>query len=114
VRKDGWGFPDRVNGPGTPANARSGRRAAGKGTVMAEPTGGGPTAPERAGWPAWAEDWVSLLVLVHLTALVVGAFAAPPMSMLEGVLARFFRPYYGLVDMGYSYHFFAPEPPPTA
>jgi hypothetical protein len=66
------------------------------------------------GWPAWAEDIVSLLVVAHLTALAAGALGTPPMSLLEASVARFFRPYFGLVDMGYSYRFYAPEPTPTA
>ncbi|MBX6315735.1 MAG: hypothetical protein IRY99_22885, partial [Isosphaeraceae bacterium] len=45
--------------------------------------------------------------------VVVGALAASPASPLEMSLARWFRPYYGLADMGYAYRFYSPEPPPT-
>jgi hypothetical protein len=55
----------------------------------------------------------TVALLVHLTAVLVGAFAAPPASMLQEWAWERFRPYYELTDQGQSYRFYAPEPPPT-
>jgi hypothetical protein len=55
---------------------------------------------------------VSVGVAYHLAAVVAGAWGVPPSSQLEQALADLFVPYFDLVDMGYSYRFYA-EPPPT-
>lgn len=64
-------------------------------------------------WPVWARRLVSAALLFHLAALLVGAFAAPPSSLLERALHPFFAPYFQVVDQGYAYRYYAPEPGPT-
>jgi hypothetical protein len=57
---------------------------------------------------------VSALLLFHLVALGVAAMSPPPLvSPLEREVASLFAPYYDLVDQGYAYRYYAPEPPPT-
>jgi hypothetical protein len=68
--------------------------------------------PVAAGWPAWARLAVGLALSFHLAAVLAGAFGVQPSSQLERTAADFFTPYYGLVDLGYSYRYYA-EPPPT-
>jgi hypothetical protein len=53
-----------------------------------------------------------MAILFHLSAVVAGALGVPPSSMLERSIADFFKPYFDLVDLGYSYRYYA-EPPPT-
>jgi len=50
--------------------------------------------------------------MFHIAAVLAGALGVPPSSMLERTIAELFTPYYDLVDLGYSYRFYA-EPPPT-
>jgi hypothetical protein len=66
----------------------------------------------QAAWPGWARVLGTLVLCVHLTAVLAGALGVPPSSMLERTIADVFTPYYGLVDLGYAYRFYA-EPPPT-
>ncbi len=75
-------------------------------------TVGGPRGPGGS-WPRWARVTVTLAVLVHAWALWVGGWAGPPSSSLQRELADGFRGYYDLIDQGYSYRYYAPEPPPT-
>jgi hypothetical protein len=56
---------------------------------------------------------VSAVLILHLVGLLVGALSSPPASHLEQSLAAFFAPYFQLIDQGYAYRFYAPEPPPT-
>ena len=69
--------------------------------------------PVLPSWPPWKRRLVSALLLFHLIAIGVAAASAPPASALERVLASAFGPYYDLVDQGYAYRYYAPEPPPT-
>jgi hypothetical protein len=55
---------------------------------------------------------VGAAVSFHLAAVLAGALGVPPSSQLERAIADLFTPYYGLVDLGYSYRYYA-EPPPT-
>jgi hypothetical protein len=55
---------------------------------------------------------VSLLLVFHIAAVIAGALGVPPSSLLERAIADLFKPYYDLVDLGYSYRYYA-EPPPT-
>ncbi len=64
-------------------------------------------------WPRWARVLVSLAVVLHLFAIVAGALGVPPSSLLERTVADPFTPYYDLMDLGYSYRYYA-EPPPTS
>jgi hypothetical protein len=69
-------------------------------------------ASERPEWPVWARVVVSLVLLFHGLAVLTGALGVPPSSTLERNIADAFMPYYGLLDLGYAYRFYA-EPPPT-
>ena len=71
---------------------------------------GRPLAP--GSWPVWARVAVSVGLLFHFGAVVGGALGVPPSSLLEQSVAEAFRPYHELVDLGYSYRYYA-EPPPT-
>lgn len=73
---------------------------------------GGSRQDRVPGWPRWARIVVSLVVVYHLAAIVAGAVGVPPSSELERAIAEGFTSYYGMMDLGYSYRFYA-EPPPT-
>jgi hypothetical protein len=45
--------------------------------------------------------------------VVAAALSAPPSSPLERAVADLFHHYYELLDQGYAYRYYAPEPPPT-
>jgi len=64
-------------------------------------------------WPVWGRLLVSGLLLVHIVAILAGALGAPPASMLEREVAEVFTSYNHLIDQGYSYRYYAPEPGPT-
>jgi hypothetical protein len=66
----------------------------------------------RGGWPGWARVVASLALLYHMVAVLAGAVGVPPSSELEQTIADRFTTYFDLMDMGYSYRFYA-EPPPT-
>jgi hypothetical protein len=66
----------------------------------------------KPGWPGWARLAASIAVVLHMSAILAGALGVPPSSRLEQAIADWFRPYYDLMDLGYSYRFYA-EPPPT-
>lgn len=69
-------------------------------------------APEAA-WPAWARRAVTVGLLFHAAAILAGVWAAPPASDLEQKVDQVFVPYQNLIRQGYSYRYYAPEPPPT-
>jgi hypothetical protein len=64
-------------------------------------------------WPVAARVAVSAALLFHLAALLVGALAAPPSSALERGLHPLFARYFQVIDQGYAYRYYAPEPGPT-
>jgi hypothetical protein len=64
------------------------------------------------GWPGWARGIATVALLFHLAALLAGALGVPPSSELEQAVADLFTPYFDVMDLGYSYRFYA-EPPPT-
>ncbi len=72
-----------------------------------------PPDSQNAGWPVWGRRLVSALLLYHLAAILAGALAAPPASSLEREVAEAFGPYHQLIDQGYGYRYYAPEPGPT-
>ena len=75
-----------------------------------------PVEAERGGavgWPTWARRLATVGLLLHITAILAGALAAPPSSPLERAIAGRFAHYYDAIDQGQSYRFYAPEPPPT-
>ncbi len=65
-----------------------------------------------ASWPGWARVAVSAGLLFHFGAVLAGALGVPPSSLLEQSIAEFYTPYHELMDLGYSYRYYA-EPPPT-
>ena len=73
---------------------------------------GSPPAGE-GGWPPWARGLATAAIGFHLVALLAAALAASPSSPLERAVADVFSPYYQLVDQGYAYRYYAPEPGPT-
>ncbi len=75
-------------------------------------TAGEPGGSRRP-WPPWARVAVTMTLLVHATAVWTGAWSGDPSSTLEHEAADLFHPYFGMVDQGYTYRYFAPEPPPT-
>jgi hypothetical protein len=56
---------------------------------------------------------VSAVLIFHLVAVLAAALAVPPSSPLERSVADLFEPYNELIDQGYAYRYYAPEPPPT-
>lgn len=68
---------------------------------------------ERKLWPVWARWVMSGVLAFHAVAILAGVMAGAPSSMLEHGLSDLFVPYYQAIDQGYSYRYFAPEPPPT-
>lgn len=80
--------------------------------AAAEDQGGGSRPEPVVGWPAWARRIATGVLLFHFAALLAGALGVPPSSELERAIADGFSPYFDLIDLGYSYRFYA-EPPPT-
>ncbi len=65
------------------------------------------------GWPVTVRRLVSAILIFHIIAILVGALSSPPSSLLERSLADTFAPYFQVIDQGYAYRYYAPEPPPT-
>ena len=66
--------------------------------------------------PAWSRRtrWiVSVLLLWHLSAIVVGPAAVDPSSGLMSSVFEVYRPYLDGLYLNHGYHFFAPEPGPS-
>jgi hypothetical protein len=67
----------------------------------------------RVTWPRAAKVAVTLALLFHVTAIWAGLWGAgSPASPLQRRLAGGFRWYYGLIDQGYTYRYYA-NPGPT-
>jgi hypothetical protein len=65
-------------------------------------------------WPVWARWVVSVMLVIHVAALLAGALAAgEPASDLERRIADRFVSYHQVIDQGYTYRYYAPEPGPT-
>jgi hypothetical protein len=77
--------------------------------------GRGSVVPGKASgvWPVWARRLAGLALAFHLAAIVAGALGSLPSSPLEQRIAAQFSRYFELIDQGYSYRYYAPEPPPT-
>lgn len=56
---------------------------------------------------------VSVLLVLHLSALIVAPMAVAPASVLSARSWRFFQPYLEGAFLNHGYHFFAPEPGPS-
>lgn len=72
-----------------------------------------PGSPVESGWPIRARRLVTVVMLGHGAAILAGAWAAPPSSPLERGLAHLFAAYHQIIDQGYAYRYYAPEPGPT-
>lgn len=70
-------------------------------------------APGTRGWPVSARAGTSVALVGQMVAVLAGAMASPPASMLQRWVAERFHVYYELTDQGQSYRYYAPEPPPT-
>jgi len=70
-------------------------------------------AREQEQWPTWARRLVTLGLVIHLGAVLAGAFASAPASVLQQALVTPFGTYLQLIDQGYTYRYYAPDPPPT-
>src|SRR5262249_44997980 len=68
-------------------------------------------APLVWSWPV--RLGVSLLLIIHLAALVVGPSSVEPSSYLSVQTWQVFRPYLDAAYLNHGYHFFAPEPGPS-
>lgn len=64
-------------------------------------------------WSSLRRNLVSATIVLHALAILSGVWASYPSSELERSLADVFSPYNQMIDQGYSYRYFAPEPPPT-
>jgi len=76
------------------------------------PTVGGAEVSGRP-WPLWARLVVTGVLAFHLTAILAAVFGQAPASEIQMALASQFAGYYQLIDQGYSYRYYSPEPPPT-
>ena len=53
-----------------------------------------------------SRPWRSKPLRDRLMAILAGALAAPPASILERQVARFFSPYHQAIDQGYGYRYY--------
>jgi hypothetical protein len=58
-------------------------------------------------WRWQAKLLVSLLLLYHMSAILAGALGGPPSSPLQQRAAALFRRYFGFVNQGYAYRYYA-------
>ena len=70
-----------------------------------------PAAP--AAWSRPTRWIVSLLLLWHVSAIVVGPAAVAPASGMVTSVWDWYRPYLDALYLNHGYHFFAPEPGPS-
>jgi hypothetical protein len=61
----------------------------------------------------WFRRVVTVLLLLHLMAVVIAPLAVAPTSYLVGSLWTVFQPYLEAAYLNHGYHFFAPEPGPS-
>ena len=64
-------------------------------------------------WPRWVRGFVSVVLVLHLVAIVSAPWAMQPSSVLAQRVFSFFQPYVDLAFLNHGYHFFAPEPGPS-
>jgi hypothetical protein len=63
-------------------------------------------------WSAPVRTIVSLLLVWHLSAVLIGPLSLPP-AIIPSAAQRIFGPYAELIDINHAYKFFAPEPGPS-
>ncbi len=61
----------------------------------------------------WFRRLVTVLLLLHLSAVVIAPLAVAPTSDLFGGIWEVFQPYLEVAYLNHGYHFFAPEPGPS-
>ncbi len=71
---------------------------------------GAAAAPVR--WSARVRAVVSVLVALHVVALLVGPLSVPD-SIIGRFLGRFYRPYIEAAYLNHGYKFFGPDPGPS-
>jgi hypothetical protein len=81
-------------------------------TQTANPDGSA-AAVEPRSWSPRTKRIVTLLLLWHVTAVVVGPAAVDPTSGLLLNIFQLYRPYLDALYLNHGYHFFAPEPGPS-
>ncbi|MBI1310974.1 hypothetical protein GC176_06665 [bacterium] len=64
-------------------------------------------------WSRWVRSVVSIILVLHLLAIVSAPWAMAPSSVLAQRVFSFFQPYVDLAFLNHGYHFFAPEPGPS-
>lgn len=70
--------------------------------------------PERsASWPGWWRGVASVLLAIHLLAMLAVSLAGMPASPLEREFAGLFAGYVEAIDQGHVHRYYAPAPPPT-
>ena len=69
-------------------------------------------APRRT-WPTWAKSIVSLLLLIHMTAIFATESAEMPSSEVEQITGHFFAPYCNFINQQNTHRYFSPQPGPT-
>ncbi len=74
-----------------------------------------PTEPVQTGatWSRRTRWIVSLLLVWHVSAMIVGPGAVEPTSGLMTSIWEWYRPYLDVLYLNHGYHFFAPEPGPS-
>jgi len=73
------------------------------------PGSGTPAAPR---WSPHVRAVVSVLVALHVVALLVGPLSVPD-SIIGRFLGRFYRPYIEAAYLNHGYKFFGPDPGPS-
>jgi len=58
-------------------------------------------------WPAWAQAAASLVLALHMAAILAAAAATNPSSDLQRRAALLFRGYYEIINQGYGYRYYA-------
>ena len=64
-------------------------------------------------WPLWARILASVVLAVHLGAMLAIALAGRPASVLEGEVASLFATYAEAIHQSNAHRYYAPAPPPT-
>lgn len=80
---------------------------------MASPISKSTNIPVRPTRPSPWLRLASVLIALHLLAVFVAPWSAPPSSPLSGTLALWLRPYLDVAFLNHGYKFFAPDPGPT-
>ncbi|MGE3408441.1 MAG: hypothetical protein AB7I37_16600 [Pirellulales bacterium] len=72
-----------------------------------------PAIPPPPSLVRWQKQAISLLLAMHLAALVIAPMAVAPQSILASDFWSVVRPYLEACYLNHGYHFFGPEPGPS-